>query len=125
MSSLVWDTAELEATFNSPGGFVAKDLARRAVAIESAAKVFASGVGGGPQVQTGRLRSSITWALGEDELGLYADIGTNVEYAPYVELGHPNTPHGYRRRDGSFGYVGSNPTRPYRFLAPALPAGLL
>lgn len=36
-------------------------------------------------VDTGRLRNSITHALNMDEESVY--IGTNVEYAPYVELG--------------------------------------
>lgn len=36
-------------------------------------------------VDTGRLRSSITHIVDED--GKCAVIGTNVEYAPYVELG--------------------------------------
>jgi phage gpG-like protein len=34
-------------------------------------------------VDTGRLRNSITNKLGERENAVY--IGTNVEYAPYVE----------------------------------------
>lgn len=125
MSELVWDSAALVAVLNSPSGFVAKDLLRRGVAVESAAKIYASGVDGGPQVQTGRLRSSITHELGEDGLGLYCDIGTNVEYAPYVELGHPNTAHVYPRRGGGFGYVSDRPTRAYPFMRPALPAALL
>jgi HK97 gp10 family phage protein len=38
-------------------------------------------------VDTGRLRNSITWELGTI-MGLpTARVGTNVEYAPYVELG--------------------------------------
>ena len=41
-------------------------------------------------VDTGRLRNSISHAT-DDEA---AYIGTNVEYAPYVELGSPtNVPH--------------------------------
>lgn len=36
-------------------------------------------------VDTGRLRNSISHAVDEDEKTVY--IGTNVEYAPYVELG--------------------------------------
>ena len=125
MSEIVWDEAALFAVLNSPSGFVARDLLRRGVAVESAAKIYASGNGGGPQVQTGRLRSSITHGLGEDELGLYCDIGTNVEYAPYVELGHPNTAHVYPRRGGGFGYVSDRPTKPYPFLRPALKAGAI
>lgn len=36
-------------------------------------------------VDTGRLRNSITHAVDEDDKAVY--IGTNVEYAPYIELG--------------------------------------
>ena len=36
-------------------------------------------------VDTGRLRNSVTHAINMDEEAVY--IGTNVEYAPYVELG--------------------------------------
>lgn len=36
-------------------------------------------------VDTGRLRNSVTHAINMDEQAVY--IGTNVEYAPYVELG--------------------------------------
>lgn len=37
-------------------------------------------------VQTGRLRNSITHDVRMDEETVY--VGTNVEYAPYVEFGH-------------------------------------
>lgn len=84
-------------------GPVARDLARRAIRVESAAKLNASGRPG-PRVQSGRLRSSISWTLGEDARGLYAAIGTNVYYAKWVELGSDRAP-------------------PYPFLRPALPAG--
>jgi len=67
-----------------------------------------SAPGGGPAVRTGRLRGSIAWrfagagsggllagaissaALGNESsfaLGLAVEIGSNVEYAAYVELG--------------------------------------
>lgn len=36
-------------------------------------------------VDTGRLRNSITHEVSDKEQAVY--IGTNVEYAPYVELG--------------------------------------
>ena len=36
-------------------------------------------------VRTGRLRNSLTYAVDADAGDVY--IGTNVEYAPYVELG--------------------------------------
>lgn len=38
-------------------------------------------------VDTGRLRASITSALEEDGDTIKAVIGTDVEYAPYVEFG--------------------------------------
>jgi hypothetical protein len=46
--------------------------------------------GRGPNVDTGRLRSSIAWRLGDDTEGLYADIGTNVPYGYYLETGLRN-----------------------------------
>jgi HK97 gp10 family phage protein len=79
----------LKAMLRSHGG---RDIARRAILVESQAKRNASTPppsrpGQGPSVRTGRLRSSITWRLGEDAKGVYADVGTNVHYAPFVELG--------------------------------------
>lgn len=38
-------------------------------------------------VDTGRLRASIDVADGRDSNGSYVDVGTHVEYAPYVEFG--------------------------------------
>lgn len=38
-------------------------------------------------VDTGRLRASIDIAEGRDDRGSYIDVGTHVEYAPYVEFG--------------------------------------
>ena len=67
-------------------GPITADLARRAIRVESAAKQNASGRPG-PNVRTGRLRGSITWRVGEDTAGPYADVGSNVHYAVFVELG--------------------------------------
>jgi len=93
---------ELQALLKSTSGPVGRDLAQRAIRVESAAKRNASGRPG-PNIQTGRLRSSITWALGTDLDGLFADIGSNVEYAGYVEEGTSHAP-------------------PYPYLKPALGA---
>lgn len=84
---LVWNTVEIEKLLRSPAGGVAKDMLRRGLLVEAAAKNYATGVGGGPHVRTGRLRSSISTSIGADELGVYADVGSNVEYAGFVELG--------------------------------------
>lgn len=80
--------AALQLALRNP---VNVDLARRAIKVEGAAKQYATGQGGGPNVRTGRLRGSITWRLGHDA-GPYADIGSAVEYAPYVELGTSRMP---------------------------------
>lgn len=47
----------------------------------------ASAPGQPPAVDTGRLRASYTHEVGEDARGPYVDIGTNVEYAPFLEFG--------------------------------------
>lgn len=59
-----------------------KRVALEAVGLqgETNAKMHITAVGA---VDTGRLRNSLTHATDEDA----AYIGTNVEYAPYVELG--------------------------------------
>lgn len=89
MNVLVWNHAVLNGFFRTAP---ARDLAQRAIRVETAAKLNASHsppsvTGSGPAVRTGRLRSSITWRLGEDAEGLYAEIGTSVEYASFVEYG--------------------------------------
>ena len=93
---VILDEAALRDYFASPNGPVAEEISRVAIMVESVAKVNATGapVAGarnpghrGPRVRTGRLRSSITWVLGEDGQGLYADVGTNVYYGRYLELG--------------------------------------
>lgn len=74
------DRAALAELLESEQGDVAKDLARRAVAVTSAAKE-------GWPVDEGRLRSSTTWQLGHDARGLVARVGTPVEYALVVHEG--------------------------------------
>ena len=110
MAEVRFDANGLRELFLSPQGDIARDLARRAIRVESAAKLNATGReygdgSRGPRVQTGRLRSSITWEIGRDSQGLYADIGTNVPYGKWLEYG-------------------TDRMRPYPFLGPALPAGL-
>lgn len=84
---LVFDTAAVNELLHSQHGAAARDLLRRGLRVEASAKNFATGVGGGPHVRTGRLRSSISTALGSDAAGVYVDVGSNVEYAGFVELG--------------------------------------
>lgn len=51
-----------------------------ALQVERAAKRYCA-------VDTGRLRSSISHGIRRDPGGLLAVVGTNVDYAPYVEFG--------------------------------------
>lgn len=97
-----WNDAALRELLQGPNGGVARDLARRATAVETQAKLNASGRPG-PRVQTGRLRASITHVVETDSQGVYADIGTAVDYGAYLELG-------------------TSQMRPYPFLVPALKA---
>ena len=98
MTRISWNEGELHALLRSEQGPVAQDLLRRALNVESAAKRNASGRPG-PNVQTGRLRASITHELLSDARGLVVRVGTNVEYARYVEEGtEPHRIEARRRR---------------------------
>ena len=75
-------------------------------------------------VDTGRLRGSITHQVDEGEPSVY--IGTNTEYAPYVELGtgvyaqgggRP-TPWVYQDDNGNWHWTRGNRAQP--FLKPAV-----
>lgn len=79
------DRSALNRLLEGPDGPVAKDLVRRAISTERTAKRLCP-------VDTGRLRASITHAVNQDGQGLYADIGSNVDYAVYVELGTSRVP---------------------------------
>lgn len=100
-----------EALVRSPQSPVNRELVRRAIRVTNSAKQHATDRPG-PRVRTGRLRGSITWALGRDARSPYVDVGTAVHYAIYVELGHNVV------RGGAI--VGHAPA--YPFLRPALEA---
>lgn len=80
MSFVVFNPEAMAELFFSVEGPVAKELARKAIQVDRRAKRLCP-------VDTGRLRSSIGNQLGRDAIGLVAIVGTDVEYAPYVELG--------------------------------------
>lgn len=65
---------------------VAKALEMMGLQCETYAKMMCP-------VDTGMLRNSLTHDVRMSEEAVY--IGTNVEYAPYVELGHKQTPGRY------------------------------
>jgi hypothetical protein len=89
MADVEWNDHELHELLLSEHGPVGRDLIRRAIRVHRHAVMLCP-------VDTGHLRSSLTWELGEIGSGggegvwgegLYVDVGTNVEYAPYVEEG--------------------------------------
>lgn len=85
MAAVHWrlDEAAIDNILAGPSGPVAYELARLAQEIVNIAKVLAP-------VDTGRLRASIVWTLGSTAAGLFAEVGTNVEYAAHVEFGTIN-----------------------------------
>lgn len=56
------------------------DLQRLAIRVQNEGRKLAA-------VDTGRMRSSIQHVMGRDSTGPWADVGTNVVYAPFVEFG--------------------------------------
>ena len=98
-------------------------IAKVALAVERRAKINASGRPG-PKVRTGRLRASILPTLISY---LEAEVGTNVEYAPFVEFGH-FIPVGVGSRGGLMKNtshlnpmsLGQRQTPAYPFLYPAV-----
>lgn len=102
----------MRALLHGRQGGLARDLLRRGIKVQNAAKLNATGrsvvgannpEGRGPRVDTGRLRSSISVEIREDAEGIVVRVGTNVPYGFHLETG---------LRNG----------RTYPFLKPALPA---
>lgn len=122
--------AAIQELLNSETGPVGRVLVTKAQRVTQDAKrrcpVSPSGSGDHP---TGWLRSSIDWDLSRDAEGLHADIGTDVDYAVFVEFGtkpHVIRSHGdYPLRNAktgqTFGRVVHHPgTKAQPFLRPAL-----
>ena len=65
-----------------------KSLEKVGALVERQAKINVSKSTGHPQVQTGRLRSSIMHEVGQGEVS----IGTNVVYGKYLEFGTSRMP---------------------------------
>ena len=125
--AFILNPAGLAEVLAGPNGPVYRDLLVRAIRVESRAKVLASGRPG-PRVQTGRLRASITHRVLSSPAGAFAEVGTNVEYAGFVEFG--TSPHTItaRTRQALYWKGAEHPVyrvnhpgnRPYPFLRPAL-----
>lgn len=75
-----FDQQALAALLQGTNGPVAKDLTRKALRVQGAAKRLCP-------VDTGRLRASIAWRMERDWRGLCAIVGTNVSYAAPIEFG--------------------------------------
>lgn len=122
--------AAIRELLNSPTGPVAKDLAHKAQRVTQGAKrrcpVSPAGSGGH---RSGHLRSSIGWDLHSGAGGLSADVGTDVDYGLWVEVGtkphiiqsHGNYPLRNRRTGAVYGRQVHHPgTRAYSYLRGAL-----
>lgn len=88
-------------------GPVALDLTRKALRVQSGARRRCP-------VDTGRLRSSIRWTIERDAKGLYAEVGTEVEYAASVHNGHKafviSVPAGAYAANRNTGFIVQGPT---------------
>jgi HK97 gp10 family phage protein len=80
MGDVVLFEAPLRRLLDTGNSQVARHLTRLALTVQNEARRRAP-------VDTGRLRSSITFTLDTDRRGLVARVGTNVDYAAHVEFG--------------------------------------
>lgn len=127
MAVVSTDEAALRRLLNGRQGGVARMLAAKAVKVTSAAKIIATEEG---LVDTGRYRASIAWRLGQDGQGVYAEVGSAVPYAGFIERG--TRPHEImaRRKKALWWKGAEHPvrrvqhpgTRAYRVLTRALRA---
>lgn len=89
--SVTWsqrlDPVALRARLAARNGGVMKDLLRRGLLVESAAKRNLSGIGGPKRIDTGRLRASISTVVVERNSQPAVLVGTNVKYAGWVHNG--------------------------------------
>jgi HK97 gp10 family phage protein len=79
-ASFVLDEAGLDELFAGPDSVVGKFVARKIIVVDRTAKRLAP-------VDTGRLRSSITWEIVVEGTWIVGRCGTNVHYAVYLEMG--------------------------------------
>jgi len=126
---LVLNHAQIQQVLTSAEGPVARDMIRRGQRVVDQARVNASGRPG-PNVDSGRLRSSLHWRLVSGGAGIFIEVGTTVSYARGLEFG--NAPHVIRPRSKRALYwkgaqhpyrlVNHPGNRPLPFLVPALSA---
>lgn len=88
-TDFLWHGAELNRLLTGPDGPVAQRLAQGGIRCVNQAKLNASGRPG-PNIRSGRLRSSLSWRIGVDGVGIYMDYGSGVPYAYPLETGLRN-----------------------------------
>lgn len=77
---VVLDRAALTELLTGDGGPIVADLVKRTIRVHNRAKQLCP-------VDTGNLRSSISFRIEHVGATTVGVVGTNVEYAPYVEYG--------------------------------------
>lgn len=116
------DTTEVEAKINK----LCKDLLPEAIeeALTEAALICEATAKQKCPVDTGQLRNSISNKVTMEDKGGYAEIGSNMQYAAYVELGTGIYNHG---RQGGWSYVDAEGkghftmgSKPHPYLKPAV-----
>ena len=83
-ASMEFDLSGMERIVDGLSSRLVAELPQTVARIGSRARDVAQGMAA---VDTGRLRASVSESHGRDGSTLWAQIGTNVEYAPYVEFG--------------------------------------
>lgn len=129
MAAITVQVTGLEQAMRKLSPKVARDAAKRGMTkatinAASQAKRNASGRPG-PNVDTGRLRSSITSDVRDGGSSIEGVIGSNVIYARIQELGGTITAKGggflrFKTRDGAWHMVRSVNIPPRPYLAPAV-----
>ena len=77
---VVFDESALAELFRSKEGPVGKTITRATIRVQRRAKQLAP-------VDTGRLRSSVAYEVARDGRDIVGRVGTDVNYAPYIEFG--------------------------------------
>ena len=89
LAAFFLDQQALDLLLHNPAGPVGRDTLRRARNVEARAKGLAP-VGSKPYRTGGKLRRSIhVKPIARDGLGIYIDIGSDLDYALAVEQGQP------------------------------------
>lgn len=130
MANVVYET-KIDSVLKATEAALEKAAESIGQRMESHAKLYiTAGVYQSPEgwyTRTGNLRNSITHDTVADDHNITVIVGSNVEYAPYVELGTGvyaedgkgrKTPWSYQDHEGNWHRTSGMPPRPY--LRPAV-----